>query len=147
MWMTEHTEETNASPVQLWARYAEPARWPEWDHEAEQVTVRGPMAVGTRGRLKPVGGPAVPFVFTSVTPNVEFTDVSRLPMGRLTFAHSIAATATGSRFTHRVTITGLLAPLYRRVIDRGIAAGLPGAMQTLAGLAEGSQVPDAPIRR
>ncbi|MDQ3095017.1 MAG: SRPBCC family protein, partial [Actinomycetota bacterium] len=117
--MTERTEETNASPAQLWARYAEPARWPEWDHKAEHVSVHGPLAVGTRGRLKPIGGPAVAFVFTSVTPNVEFTDVSRLPIGRLTFSHSITPTATGCRFTHRVTITGLLTQLYRRVIGRG----------------------------
>lgn len=81
-----------------------------------------------------------------MTPNVEFTDVSRLPLGRLTFTHTITPTATGSRFTHRVMITGFLAPLYSRVIGRGIAAGLPTAMQTLARLAEGSQVPDPSSR-
>lgn len=30
MWTIEHTEQTSATPAQLWARYAEPARWPEW---------------------------------------------------------------------------------------------------------------------
>lgn len=70
MWMFEHTETTSASPAQLWAHYAEPATWPEWDHETAAVTVEGPLAVGTRGTLKPVKGPATPFTFThSVTIN------------------------------------------------------------------------------
>lgn len=136
MWMHQHTETTNATPSQLWACYAEPATWPEWDHETVSVTVRGPMVAGTRGVLKPVRGPATPFVFTEVTPGVSFTDVSRLPLARLTFAHSIEPTATGSRFTHRVTITGPLSPVFARIIGRTVAAGLPTAMRELARLAE-----------
>jgi len=136
MWTVEHTETTSASPAQLWARYAEPTTWPEWDHETAAVTVQGRVAVGTRGTLKPVKGPATPFTFTEVTPEVGFTDVSRLPLARLTFTHLIVPTPTGSRFTHRVTINGPLSPLFARVIGRTIAAGLPTAMRQLARLAE-----------
>lgn len=32
MWAFEHTETTSATPDQLWARYIEPATWPQWDH-------------------------------------------------------------------------------------------------------------------
>ncbi|MGQ0837251.1 SRPBCC family protein [Actinokineospora sp.] len=141
MWTFEHTETTSASPAQLWARYAEPATWPEWDHETATVTVDGPMAVGTRGTLKPVRGPATPFVFTEVTPAVGFTDVSRLPLARLTFSHVIEPTEAGSRFTHRVAISGLLGPVFARVIGRTIAAGLPTVMRELARLAENTAAP------
>ena len=82
MWQFEHTETTRATPEQLWAHYADPATWPVWDDETESVTVEGPMAVGTRGRLK------------------------------------------------------LLAPLFARVVGRNVAAGMPGAMRSLARLAE-----------
>jgi hypothetical protein len=136
MWTFEHTEMTSAAPDQVWARYAEPTTWPEWDHEISAVTLRGPMAVGTRGTLKPVKGPATPFTFTSVTPDVGFTDVSRLPLALLTFSHHIEAMVTGCRFTHRVAITGPLSPLFARLIGRKIAAGLPAAMRKLARLAE-----------
>lgn len=136
MWTFEHTELTSATPARLWAHYAEPTTWPEWDSETAGVTVQGPMAVGTRGTLKPAKGPATRFTFTEVTPEVGFTDVSRLPLARLTFAHHIEPTATGSRFTHRVTIAGPLSPLFSRVIGRKIAANLPTAMRTLARLAE-----------
>lgn len=144
MWAFEHTETTSATPAQLWARYAEPSTWPEWDHEAANVTVRGPVAVGTRGSLKPVKGPETPFTFTEVTPEVSFADVSRLPLARLTFAHRIEPTATGSRFTHRIAITGPLSPLFARVIGKRIAAGLPKAMRALARLAEAVPAPAGP---
>lgn len=141
MWTFEHTETTSAAPSQVWARYAEPATWPEWDHQTASVTVQGPVVVGTRGRLKPVNGPATPFTFTEVTPEVSFTDVSRLPLSRLSFAHRIEPTATGSRFTHCVTITGPLSPLFARVIGKRIAAGMPTAMRALARLAEAAPAP------
>lgn len=140
MWTFAHAETTTATPAQLWARYREPETWPEWDHQTAAVTVRAPMAVGVRGTLKPVGGPSAAFTFTEVTPGAGFTDVSRLPLARLTFTHHIEPTATGSRFTHGVTITGPLAPLFARLLGARIAAGLPAAMRRLARLAEATSV-------
>jgi hypothetical protein len=143
MWTFEHTETTSATPGQVWAHYAEPSRWPEWDQDTAEVTMREPMTVGARGKLKPVKGPWMAFTFTEVTPQVGFTDVSRLPLTRLTFTHHIASTTAGSRITHRVSISGPLSPLFARVIGRTIAAGLPTAMQTLARLAENIPAPGA----
>jgi len=140
MWTFEHAETTSAAPEQLWARYQDATTWPEWDHEIASVTVQGPMAVGTRGTLKPVKGPATPFIFSEVSPHVGFTDVSRLPLARMTFSHQIEPTPTGSRFVHRVTISGPLSPLFARVIGRNVAAGLPVSMQALARLAETAPV-------
>ncbi len=136
MWTFEHAETTSATPGQLWARYADPTTWPEWDHEIAVVTVQGPMAARTRGTLKPLKGPRTPFVFTEVLPEVGFTDVSRLPFARMTFAHQIQPSPSGSRFLHRATITGPLSPLFARIIGPKVAVGLPVAMWALARLAE-----------
>lgn len=136
MWSFEHTVTTSATPDQLWDRYRRPETWPEWDHETASVSVEGPMVSGARGTLKPVRGPETPFTFTEVTPGAGFTNVSRLPLARMSFEHVIEPTAAGSRFTHRVTITGPLSPLFGRMVGRSIAAGLPAAMQRLARLAE-----------
>ena len=57
MWTFEHAETTSARPDRLWALYMEPMTWPKWDHEIAAVTLQGPVAVGARGRLKPVTGP------------------------------------------------------------------------------------------
>ncbi|HCT79387.1 MAG TPA: polyketide cyclase/dehydrase and lipid transport [Micromonosporaceae bacterium] len=136
MWKFEHSETTTASAGQLWQQYADPSRWPEWDHETEWVTVNGPFATGTTGVLKPAGGPKTKFRFVEVTEHRSFTDVSMLPLAKMHFAHRIESTSEGSRFTHTVTITGPLSGLFGRVIGRKIAAGLPTAMRTLSALAE-----------
>lgn len=136
MWTFEHTETTSATPAQLWARYTDPTRWPEWDHETERVTIDGPFAAGTTGTLKPVKGPKTKFRMLEVTPFEGFSDVSRLPLALLTFTHRLQKAADGTRFTHAVSITGPLAPVFARVIGANIAAGLPAAMRRLAGLAE-----------
>ncbi len=136
MWTFEHTMTTTASPAELWARYAEPAMWPQWDQDLASVRMDAAMAVGARGTLKPKKGPATPFTFTDVTPNVGFTDVSRLPLAQLTFTHLIEPVPSGSRFTHGVTITGPLSRFFGRLIGRKLAAGVPEAMRTLAHLAE-----------
>lgn len=140
MWTFSHTATTTAPPAALWARYADPASWPEWDHGAEAVTIDGPIAVGTTGTLKPVGGPLTRFVVTEVTPEASFTDVTRLPLARLTFSHLIEPYQGGSRFTHTVTFTGPLAWLFRRVIGKGIAADMPETMGRLAALAAAAKV-------
>jgi ligand-binding SRPBCC domain-containing protein len=139
MWSFENTETTTATPAAVWARYAEPTTWPEWDHEIEKVTVEGPLAVGTRGTLKPVGGPLTRFAYTQVEPGVSFTDVTKLPLARLTFRHRIEPTAEGCRFTHQVSITGPLSWLFARIIGRKIEAGLATAMRALAAMAERSE--------
>ena len=144
MWTCEHTVTSHATPAQVWARYAEPRTWPEWDAATEHVTLQGLFAVGSRGSLKPVGGPTTRFTLTEVVPDVGFTNVTRLPMARLEFRHQIEATSTGSRLTHSVTISGLLSPLFARVIGAGVARDLPSAMTALARLA--AAVPVVPAR-
>ncbi len=143
MWQFEHTEPTSATAEQLWAHYADPTSWPSWDHETAWVRVDGPMAVGTTGMLKPVNGPRVKFSFVEVHPLVGFTDVSRLPLARLTFAHRIEPVGGLNRITHTATVTGPLSALFGRVIGRKIAAGLPTAMRALVQLAEATPRPAA----
>lgn len=135
MWSFEHTETTTASPEKLWKRYSDPTSWPEWDHETESVTLDGPFAVGTEGKLKPKGGPTTKFRVLEVTDGRSFTDMSFLPMAKMRFSHVIDPTPEGAAITHKVTITGPLTPLFSRVIGKKIAAELPGAMRRLGALA------------
>ena len=136
MWEFMHTETTTATPQQLWRRYRDPGSWPEWDHGTERVTLNGPFAAGTTGELKPAGGPKTKFRVLEVTEGVSFTDVSYLPLAKMRFAHKIEPVDKGTRFTHHVTISGPLSPLFARVIGKKVAAGLPSAMRRLGDLAE-----------
>lgn len=140
MWSFEHTETSTAGAARVWDQYADPSRWPEWDDGLKAVSFTGPFAVGSTGRLKPVGGPATTFRLTQVTPQASFTDVTRLPLARLTFSHRIEATPGGSRITHRVEFSGPLSPLFARLIGRSIAADLPETIQRLARQAEAAHL-------
>ena len=135
MWTWQHTVTSDATPGQVWARYAEPRTWPEWDAAIERVILQGAFAVGSRGRLKPVGGLTTRFTLTEVVPEVGFTSGTRLPLARLDFRHRIEPTPTGSRLTHTVTLTGPLSSLLARVIGPGLARDLPPAVSALALLA------------
>ncbi len=134
MWTFTHTENTTASPAQVWQRYSDPSSWPEWDQETETVRLDGPFAAGSRGRLKPKGGPAAKFQITAVAEQESFSDVSFLPLARIVFKHEIQPSPEGSSFTHTVSIEGPLSPLFARVIGKKIASGLPTSMRRLAEL-------------
>ena len=140
MWACEHVVTSAATPAQVWACYAEPRTWPAWDAALERVALRGLFAVGGRGTLKPVGGPTLRFTLTEVDPGVGFTSEARLPLARLVFGHQIEATATGSRLTHTVTVSGPLSALFARAVGAGLARGLPSAMGALARLAPAQPV-------
>ena len=129
MWSFEHTEATKAPPERLWQRYSDRASWPEWDHGIKSVTLDGPFAVGSTGKVKPKGGLATKYEVLEVTEGRSFTDVSFLPLARMRFSHKIEPTPTAADITHRVTISGPLAPLFSRVIGKKVAAEIPAAMR------------------
>lgn len=137
-WTRGHTLTTTAAPAQVWALWSQPLSWPHWDHDLAEVTSVGPFERGSRGTIKPVTGPRTTFVFTVVDEGSGFTSMSPLPLATLTLAHRLRPLGGGTEFTHTITITGLGAPLFARLIGRGLAAGLPEAMSRLAELAEGA---------
>lgn len=142
MWECQHSETTTATPAQLWQRYRDPATWSEWDDQVEDVVFDGEFRLGASGSIKPVGGPRTGFRMTEVTEGVSFTDVTSLPLAKMRFDHWIESGASETTFTHRVSITGPLSPLFARIIGRKVAAGLPSAMRELAALAERTPVPE-----
>jgi hypothetical protein len=143
MWQFEHTETTTATADQIWGGYADPSRWPEWDEGLKQVTLDGPFAAGTTGRIKPVGGPKLKFTLEEVTPRKSFTDVTKLPLARLRFAHEIVSTPAGRVVTQRVWFTGPLGPFFAKVIGRSMTADMPTAMRRMVQVAESAAVESA----
>lgn len=135
------TLETTASAARLWSLYADINNWTVWDHEIDYARAEGPFAVGTRGVLRPTGGPEVKFKITYVEKNKGFTDRSFLPLTWMDFQHTIEDTGTVRRVTHSVVMGGLLAPLFRRIFGPKLAHGVPTAVASLIEAAEKTTQP------
>ncbi|MCC4107170.1 SRPBCC family protein [Serratia ureilytica] len=134
-WTYSEQVATQATPEQIWAMWQDAASWPCWDRELEWVRLEGEFIVGTVGRMKPASGPEVKFRLSDVSPLRSFSDVAQLPLTRLVFNHEYLSPQEDSataQIRHSVTLSGLLAPLFGRLIGRKIKTHLQQAMQELS---------------
>jgi ligand-binding SRPBCC domain-containing protein len=136
MWSFEHDETTTAGREAVWNLWSDVSGWPEWDEGIEEVSLDGDFAVGATGKLKPTGGPRFPFEITAIDEGRVFTDVTKLPLAKLTFHHELRETPEAVVIHQRITIDGPLTPLWRRVIGKGLEKDVPDTMRSLAAAAE-----------
>jgi len=131
-WSFSHTEHTAGSRDDVWRLWSDVASWPTWDAGVETVALDGPFAAGTTGRLKPAGSKPVGIRLLEARPGEGFVDETRLPLATMRFEHSLADDGDGTLITHRVTISGPLTPLWKRVVGRDFVRELPGTVRSLA---------------
>jgi Polyketide cyclase / dehydrase and lipid transport len=119
-------------PEPIFRLYADVSSWQSWDPDTKEATLNGPFEVGTKGRLVPTKGNAVPMEVTSVEPNRSFTVVSRIPLFKMVFEHELRPVLGGTEVTHRVTFSGLLSPVLGRLLAAQLRVGLPRTLQSLS---------------
>jgi hypothetical protein len=135
--ISEAEATSNAPPPAFFAKWADMATWPEWNGDTEWVRLDGPFVAGSRGVLKPKGGPRVKFVIDALVPDREFVDVSLLVGARLTFRHLVEPLPDGGcRIRVTVTMTGPLRSLWARILGNGFRATLQADLDRLVTAAE-----------
>jgi Polyketide cyclase / dehydrase and lipid transport len=134
-WTTDASVETNAPPETVWALWTDVENWPTWDQEVQHAKIQGPFATGTKGTLKPKGGPQSSFTMTDTVPFRSFTSRSKLPLTTLDFHHTLHVNGATTTVEHRVVMSGPLTFLFRRLIGTKIQRGLPHAVAELGRLA------------
>jgi Polyketide cyclase / dehydrase and lipid transport len=132
----QHSVLIDASPADIYTLYADVVRWPIWDSEVQESSISGVFETGATGSLKPKGGPKSKIFFTDVKPNTSFTVQSKLPLCTMTFEHELVPNGLSTTATHRVLFTGLLSPVFGRLIGNGIRRTLPETMRGLKRAAE-----------
>jgi hypothetical protein len=132
----EHRIEVAAAPHSIYRIYQDVQNWPAWDPDTKSATLEGAFAVGSRGRLTPTQGNAVPMVLTRVVQDRCFTVESKIPLFRMLFEHELVPTDGMTEVIHRVTLSGPLTLLLGRMLAKRLNAGLPVTLRKLKALAE-----------
>ena len=136
MWTTEVSRKTTATKEQIWKLWTDVPNWNVWDAEVETSELFGQFQTGTKGILKPAGGPKTKFEMAECTELKSFTDRSFLPLCKMDFIHTMNETEEGLEITHKVIMTGFMTFLFSKVIGSKIKVGLPIAVEKLIDIAE-----------
>jgi hypothetical protein len=134
MWTTEHSIETTASREDVWAAWADVARWAEWNGDIEHVELSGPFAAGSTISMTPIGQDPVELrVLEALEPDL-FVDEASLGDVVVRTIHRVERLEDArSRVTYRMEISGPAAETVGPELGPQISADFP---ETLAALAE-----------
>lgn len=136
MLIIEHTIETVASPEAIWSIWEDVVHWNTWDHGIEYSTLEGPFKKGSKGALKPKGGPLVHTLLTKVEPMKCFVDESKLFFAKIIVSHFMSTSKGKTIVTHRIEMTGPLAFVFAYIIGRTMKKNLPQEMGAMVKKAE-----------
>lgn len=137
MLIIRHTVETKASASSIWRLWQDVQNWNTWDTGIEYSTIQGPFITGTKGTLKPKGGPLVHTQLTLVEPLKRFVDESKLPLAtRLIFSHFLEEIKGKTLVTHQIEMKGPFAFLFAFLIGRTMKKNLPHEMLAMVKKAE-----------
>ncbi|GAA1723301.1 hypothetical protein GCM10009809_18980 [Isoptericola hypogeus] len=106
----QHDLTIAAPPERVWAVLVDVERWPERIPTVDDVERLddGPLAVGSRTRLRQPKLPEGVWTVTELVDGSSFTWESRSPGVTITGAHVVEPHPDGSRLTLRLRVSGLL---------------------------------------
>ena len=146
MWEFEHSVLAATSRERVWALWTDVAGWPSWNPGVGRAELDGPMAEGTIGTIRAVGGPSSTLKVVAVEPQRRFVTETSERLMRLRFEQELADGDGGQlRITERVCMTGLATPLMRRTVGARLERSIPAALAALVERAT-TVPPDAPQR-
>jgi uncharacterized protein YndB with AHSA1/START domain len=124
----EHSVVVNVPPDVVWQALVDWESWPEWDKGQESIRFKGPLNVGSSGKLKIRGGPKVDLRITDFEPGHDYTSEFRLLGSRFIFSHSIEAEGESTRVTFAVFTTGIFGALLHGLLRSQVETNLPDWM-------------------
>ncbi len=126
----------NAPAATVFALYANVAGWPSWDPDLKASSLQGAFVSGAVGEVKPHSGPKSELRFLEVVQGKSVRMSCKLPLGMMHFDYELQSQGNATVATHRTTFSGLLAPIWSRLIGSGMKKTLPAALAGLKSKAE-----------
>jgi hypothetical protein len=129
MWTRTHTVFTkNVTKEQLWKLFANVNDWDKWDPGIEYARLEGQFKKGNTFLLKLKNGPKVRIELHEVIENRKFIDLTRFPLAKMYGEHTFDETPEGLKVTTKMTVSGPLGFLWRKIVAEDIVKGLPDEM-------------------
>jgi hypothetical protein len=113
-----HTERTKSSPEDVWAQWADAARWPDWNKQIESAELHGDLEVGTEASVEFKRGGRMRFRVVTLEPGRLFVDEAKLPGCRFGHEHRVERTPGGCEITHRLYLEGPASILFASMFGR-----------------------------
>lgn len=132
----ESSTTINAPAAAVFALYANVGGWPSWDPDLKAASLAGAFISGAVGEVSPHSGPKSALKFVEVIQGKSVRMECKLPLGLMHFDYELQAQGNATVATHRTTFSGLLAPLWSRLIGSGMKKTLPAALAGLKRVAE-----------
>ena len=139
MWEFSHSVEVKSQPETVWKIWADVETWSQWDPDVLWSKLNGGFQEGSKGKLKPVTGPATTFAITKLILHQKFVSQSKVLFTRFIFSHEIKENDRCLTVTHKIKVSGLLSFLFKKIFGPQLAKGQPIAMMNLKQLAEGQE--------
>ncbi|MBT3581465.1 hypothetical protein HN511_04135 [bacterium] len=131
MLIIKYTVETTVAQDKIWQALQDVENWHSWDHELEFSRIDGPFKVGTKGQLKPKGGPILETLLTRVEPLKMFVQEAKLSLAKAVMSHFITTVDGKTQVTFQTEIRGPLALLYVCMLGRSIKKKIPLEMEEM----------------
>jgi uncharacterized protein YndB with AHSA1/START domain len=118
---TSHSERTSAPASAVWARWARPSRWPDWDSRIARAEADddGELAEGAVVRVKLRKGGTTRHVVTALEPGRRLVTEYQLPGARVGHERIVERRGPGSEVTHRLYVDGPLGAAWAMMLGRG----------------------------
>ena len=113
-----HSERVEAEPAAVWALWADPERWPEWNEQLERAEIDGELRVGSEARVKFRRGGTVRFEVVQLEPERLLIDEAGFPGARLGHEHRLVPGKRSVEVTHRLYVTGPLSGFWALMLGR-----------------------------
>jgi uncharacterized protein YndB with AHSA1/START domain len=109
-----------APPERVWAVLADIERWSEWTPTVTRIQRldRGPLAVGSRVRIRQPKLPPATWQVSALQPGRSFTWITRSPGVCVMGEHEVEPAARGARVMLSLRFSGVLGPLVARLTRR-----------------------------
>ncbi|SHN01017.1 SRPBCC family protein [Mucilaginibacter sp. OK098] len=127
MWTKSYSVTTkDVTKEQMWKLFADVNNWPSWDEGIEFTELKGKFEKGNFFILKPKGGPKLKVELLETVTNKSFLDVTPFPLAKMYDNHTFEETPEGLKITNTISVKGLLAFVWVKLVASDIVKALPG---------------------